>query len=63
MDPGESFWPYANTVLVVGAISVDELRSAVRTLEPDEVSKADDFVVSPTIIERRDTTVLAVWWD
>src|SRR5262245_46292997 len=42
IDPGEDCWPFANTVLVVGAIPADELRSAVSTLEPDEVAAAED---------------------
>jgi len=63
LDPGEGCWPFADTVLVVGAIPADELRSAVSTLEPDEVAGAEDFGVSPSIAERHGSTVLAAWWD
>jgi len=63
LDPGEDCWPFANTVLVVGAIPADELRSAVSTLEPDEVAAAEDFGISPSIAERHGSPVLAAWWD
>jgi hypothetical protein len=63
LDPGEGCWPFADTVLVVGAIPTDELRSAVSTLEPDEVAAAEDFGVSPSIAERHGSPVLAAWWD
>jgi hypothetical protein len=63
LDPGEDCWPFADTVLVVGAIPPDELRSAVSTLEPDEVAAAEDFGVSPSIAKRHGSPVLAAWWD
>ena len=63
LDPGEDCWPFADTVLVVGAIPADELRSAVSTLEPDEVAAAEDFGVSPSIAKRHGSPVLAAWWD
>ena len=63
LDPGEDCWPFANTVLVVGAIPADELRSAVSTLEPDEVAAAEDFGISPSVAERHGSPVLAAWWD
>jgi len=63
LDPGEDCWPFADTVLVVGAIPADELRSAVSTLEPDEVAAAEDFGISPSIAERHGSPVLAAWWD
>jgi len=63
LDPGEDCWPFADTVLVVGAIPADELRSAVSTLEPDEVAAAEDFGISPSIAKRHSSPVLAAWWD
>jgi hypothetical protein len=63
LDPGEGCWPFADTVLVVGAIPTDELRSALSMLEPDDVAAAEDFGVSPSIAERHGSPVLAAWWD
>jgi hypothetical protein len=63
LDPGEGCWPFTDTIIVVGTIPVDELRSAVSALEPDEVAPAEDFGVSPSIAERHGSPVLAVWWD
>src|SRR6185295_9643233 len=36
LDPGDGCWPFTDTILVVGAISADELREAVSKLQPDE---------------------------
>jgi hypothetical protein len=63
LDPGDGCWPFADTVLVVGTISADELREAVSTLQPDEVGDAEQFGISPDIAERHGSSVLAVWWD
>jgi len=63
LDPGEGCWPFTDTIIVVGTIPADELRSAVSALEPDEVAPAEDFGVSPSISERDGSPVLTVWWD
>ena len=63
LDPGEDCWPFTDTVLVVGAISVKELRNVVSVLEPDEVGGATEFGVSPSIGRRHGSPVLAIWWD
>ena len=63
LDPGEGCWPFTDTIIVVGTIPADELRSAVSALEPDEVAPAEDFGVSPSIAERHGSPVLTVWWD
>jgi hypothetical protein len=63
LDPGEGCWPFTDTIIVIGTIPADELRSAVSALEPDEVAAAEDFGVSPSIAERHGLPVLAVWWD
>ncbi len=63
LDPGEDYWPFTDTVLVVGAIPVEELRSVVSVLQPDEVGAAAEFRVSPSIGQRPGSPVLAVWWD
>jgi hypothetical protein len=63
LDPGEDYWPFTDTVLVAGTIPVEELRSVVSTLEPDEVGVAEEFGVSPSIGERHGSPVLAIWWD
>ncbi len=63
LDPGEKSWPFSDTVLVAGNISVDDLREAVNALQPDEVGDAAQFSISPTLIEQHGPSVLAVWWD
>jgi len=62
-DPGEDCWAFADTVLVAGTIPAEELREVVSVLEPDEISSAEDFGVSPSLVDRHDSPVLTVWWD
>ena len=63
LDPGEGCWPFTDTVIVVGSISLDDLRKAVSALEPSEVATAEQFGVSPSIAKKHDAPALAVWWD
>lgn len=63
VDPGAGSWPFTDTVLVVGAIPVAELRRLLRALQPDEVGTAADLAISPSVAERHGSPVLAAWWD
>jgi hypothetical protein len=63
LDPGGDYWPFTDTVLVVGKISVEGLRHAVSSLEPDEVGASEAFGVSPSVAERHGSPVVVVWWD
>jgi hypothetical protein len=63
LDPGERRWPFTDTILVAGRISVDDLRAAVNALEPDEVGPAENLGVSSAVTERYASPVLVVWWD
>lgn len=63
LDPGEGTWPFTDTVLVAGKISVDSLKAAVGSLQPDEVGDSTQFGVAPSVAERHGSPVLVVWWD
>lgn len=63
LDPGAGSWPFTDTVLVVGAIPVAELRRLVRALQPDEVGTAADLAISPSTVARHGALALALWWD
>jgi hypothetical protein len=63
LDPGEESWPFTDTVIVVGKVSASDLRSAISSLQPDEVGDSEQFAVSPTIAERHGSPVLVAWWD
>jgi hypothetical protein len=63
-DPGEEYWPFCDTVLVVGSIPATDLRTAVKALKPDEVDAVERDDVPPVVAERHGTSpVLAIWWD
>jgi len=63
IDPGEESWPFADTVMVAGGISADDLRNAVSALQPDEIGAAAEFGVSPAMAEQHGSPVAAIWWD
>jgi hypothetical protein len=63
LDPGEDSWPFTDTVFVSGKISADDLRSAVSSLQPDEVGDSTQFGVSPSTADRYGSPLLVVWWD
>jgi hypothetical protein len=62
LDPGEGFWPFADTVMVVGPIPAADLWAAVGQLQPDEVGPADAFGVPPVVAAHR-SPVSVLWWD
>jgi hypothetical protein len=63
LDPGEGCWPFTDTILVVGTISAETLRSLVDRLQPDEVSLAAACDVSSCIAEKHTAPVQIIWWD
>jgi hypothetical protein len=63
LDPGEDFWPYSDTVLVVGTLSVPDLRDAVSELQPDEVGEATEGVLPPSVAKLHAPPVWVIWWD
>jgi hypothetical protein len=63
LDPGEDFWPFTDTVFVVGSISRKELRSIVRHLEPDDVEPGENFNLPQAIRDRHAGPILGIWWD
>jgi hypothetical protein len=62
VDPGEEYWPFADTVLVVGPIRADELANALAPLEPDDVGPPTRGVPK-AIARQHDAPVLIAWWD
>ncbi len=63
-DPGEEYWPFADTVLVVGSLPANALRVALKTLKPDDVHEVDAEDVPEAITERHgESPVLAAWWE
>jgi hypothetical protein len=63
LDPGDGCWPFAETVLVVGSVPADELRTTVGELQPDKVGAAEVFEVPPVVADRHRSPVLIIWWD
>jgi hypothetical protein len=63
LDPGEGSWPFTDTIFVVGTIEVDDLRSLLAPLKPDEVGPGENFKVPEIITQKHRDPVLAAWWD
>lgn len=64
VDPGEEYWPFTDTVLVVGSFPATTLRTTVSALKPDEVHAVAPDEIPAIIAERHGASpVLAIWWD
>ncbi len=65
LDPGEDYWPFTDTILVMGAISPEELLTVVRSLQPSEVLRSTETGISPDLIQKyaHGQPILAIWWD
>jgi hypothetical protein len=63
LDPGADFWPFTDTIVVVGTIAAADLRRAVDPLQPDEVGTAAELGIAPSIGHKHGAPVLGVWWD
>ena len=63
LDPGEEYWPFADTVLVVGSIPPENLQPILAPLQPDEVGLVDASRVPPAVSEQHKAPVCLAWWD
>jgi hypothetical protein len=63
VDPGDWRWPFTDTIFVVGAIELDELKKILEPLRPDEVGHGKHFGVPAGIAQKHKGPVLAAWWD
>jgi hypothetical protein len=63
LDPGEDSWPYTDTIFVVGAIDLGELRKILEPLQPDEVADGKHFGVPSLIAQHQPAAVFGAWWD
>jgi hypothetical protein len=64
LDPGPDGWPFTDTALVVGQISLEELQAAVALLQPDDVRAFESDRIPSSVSDRhRQAPVLVVWWD
>ena len=63
LDPGDDFWPFADTVFVVGTAAVEEVRRVLAPLQPDQVDPIDPSTVPAAIREKHSAPVVMVWWD
>jgi hypothetical protein len=63
LDSGPDSWPFSDTVVVFGAIPLEELKRLLADLGPDEVVPAAEFGLGPEITTRHDAPALIAWWD
>ena len=63
-DPGAGCWPFADTVFVIGSISVDDLAAELESLQPDEVGPADPAAIPESVARvANGGRVMLAWWD
>lgn len=65
LDPGNDGWPFCDTIFVVGAVPVDDLRTALSSLQPDEIGTSRELAVPDTLTARNpgNLPVSVAWWD
>ncbi len=63
LDIGKGFWPFTDTIYVVGTVSVEDLRSATSHLSPSNVEVVDPIRIPVEIASKHSAPVLAIWWD
>ena len=64
LNPGDDYWPFADTLYILGTRPADVLRNELAHLQPDtvELAASDDI---PDRIRRHyeGAPVVIVWWD
>ncbi len=65
IEPDSESWPYTDTVYVVGTVSIKDVETETKHIEPTEVSlSSEKFTVSGKSIElKKDQKILTLWWD
>ncbi len=63
IDPGPKYWPFTDTVWVVGSMSQEELAAILLPLGPDDVSPGDLMGAPPEFLWQHSNKVLGAWWD
>lgn len=63
LDPGEGCWPFTDTILVVGPVSVEDVAAELSALEPDEVCTGDEFGLAEVVGKRFADPFVVAWWD
>ena len=63
LDPGDDFWPFTDTVIVIGSIATEELQAILAPLQPDEVGPVDAGLLPPALSDDERRSALIAWWD
>jgi hypothetical protein len=63
LDPGDGYWPFTDTVFIIGSVPVAALRQALAHLQPDSVELTESGAVPEIIRQRHSAPVVIVWWD
>ena len=61
--PASGSWPFSDAVIVFGKISVEELRTILAGLQPDEVVPVAEFGLGSEVTARHGAPALLAWWD
>jgi hypothetical protein len=43
IDDGRDNWPFSDTIMIIGTVTLETLETMLAELEPDELGTADDF--------------------
>jgi len=63
LDPGEGCWPFTDTILVVGSISVADVAAELSGLEPDEICSGAEAGLTDIVAKRFNEPIVVAWWD
>ncbi len=63
VEPDEESWPYADTIYVVGSISIADLTHETQSIQPTEVGAGGDFFTSiPRLLKCESPKFVRVLW-
>ncbi len=63
IDPGPDTWPFSDTIMIIGTVTLETLETMLTELEPDEIGTADDFGLPSSLPLETRQKIRIAWWD